>query len=239
MCARQGHALGTGATTLGGMSIRRTTLSLAIAAATAMGCGGPGVGPTPAGTGPRALPAGPYQSEAFAPRVAFTLPDGWWIPGDAPDYLGLQPVASGLVGIHLFRNPRAASQDAACPETPEPGVGDLDTDLLAWIRARPGLDTSNPRIVTVGGVRGLELDVAIAQGWKESCPFANGAPTVPLFVGGSYRWVVAGNERLRLTLLYVADGTVVVDVDAFDGTLMDDLVARAQPIVQSLSFAKP
>jgi hypothetical protein len=32
---------------------------------------------------------------------------------------------------------------------------------------------------------------------------------------------------------------VVVDVDAFDGTLMDGLVAAAAPIVQSLSFAKP
>lgn len=204
------------------------------------GCTGPGAGSAPSATsGPRALPAGSYQSQTFAPRVAFTLPDGWWIPSDARDYLGLEPVTSNEVGIHIFRNPRAASQDAACPETPEPGVGGLDTDLLTWIRARPGLVTSNPRLATVGGVRGLELDVAIIPGWKASCPFANGAPTVPLFVGDSFRWIVAGSERLRLTLLYVAGETVVVDVDAFDGNLMDDLTARAQPIVQSLSFATP
>jgi hypothetical protein len=221
------------------MRISRVAAALAIGAAMLAGCGGPGVGSTPAASGPRALPAGSYQSQAFKPRVAFTLPNGWWIPSDAPDYLGLEPVASSAVGIHLFRDPRAASQDAACPETPEPGVGELDTDLLTWIRSLPGLDTGAPRMVTVGGVRGLELDVAIVKGWKASCPFANGVPTVPLFVGDSFRWVVAGNERLRLTLLYVAGGTVVVDIDAFDGALMDDLAARAQPIVQSLSFAKP
>ena len=212
--------------------------ALVIAAAMLNGCGGPGVGRTPAASiGPQALPAGSYQSQAFVPRVAFALPDGWWIPSDVPEYLGLEPVTSSEIGIHLFRNPRAASQDAACPTTPEPGVGALDTDLLAWIRALPGLDSSNSRLVKVGGVPGLELDVRIIPGWTTSCPFADGVPTVPLFVGDSYRWVVAGSERLRLTLLWVADGTVVVDVDAFDGALMDDLAARAQPIVQSLSFA--
>ena len=52
--------------------------------------------------------------------------------------------------------------------------------------------------------------------------------------------MVAGNERLRLSLLDVpGGGTVVVDIDAFDGTLMDDLLAAATPIVQSLSFATP
>jgi hypothetical protein len=210
-------------------------------AALLAGCGGPGIGSatsTPA-SGPRALPAGSYQSQSFDPRVAFTLPDGWWIASDVADYLGLEPVASNQVGIHVFRNPKAAAQDAACTETPEPGVGGLDTDLVAWIRSRPGLETSNPRLVTVGGVRGVELDVQIIDGWKASCPFANGAPTVPLFVGNSYRWVVAGSERLQLTLLHVAGGTVVVDVDAFDGSLMDDLAPRARPIVQSFSFANP
>jgi hypothetical protein len=97
-------------------------------------------------------------------------------------------------------------------------------------------------MVTVGGLRGVELDLALNTGWTVSCPFASGIPTVPLFVGanGDLRWVIAGNERLRVALLDVpGGGTVVVDVDAFDGTLMDGLVAAAAPIVQSLSFATP
>ena len=79
----------------------------------------------------------------------------------------------------------------------------------------------------------------IVDGWQASCPFANGLPTVPLFVGqdNQLRWVVAGSERLRLSLLDVpGGGTVVVDIDAFDGSLMDGLLDAASPIVASFQF---
>ncbi len=70
----------------------------------------------------------------------------------------------------------------------------------------------------------------------------HGLPTVPLFVdpAGGLRWVVAGSERLRLSLLDVpGGGTVVVDIDAFDGSLMEGLLPVAAPIVGSFSFAVP
>jgi len=222
-------------------SMRRTVVLLAIVALVAAcdGIGGPARTADP--NRPQALQPGTYRSQAFQPPLTFTLPDGWWIPSDTADYLALQPVASDLVGIHVFRDPSAASQDAACPDMPEPGVGKLSTDLSSWIRGRPGFVTSNPRLAEVGGLRGIELDVAIVAGWTASCSFANGLPTVPLFVGpgASYRWVVAGSERLSLSLLDVpGGGTVVVDIDAFDGSLMDTLVSEATPIVQSFSFAR-
>ncbi len=203
------------------------------------GIGGPGATPTPAG--PQALPAGTYHSSAFQPQLTFTLPGGWWIAVDDPDYLALEPVTSNAVGIHVFRNPSAASQDPSCPETPQAGVGGQSTDLSSWIRSLKGLVTSNPRLAEDGGLHGVELDVSIAPGWTASCPFANGTPTVPLFVGqnASLRWVAAGSERLRLSLLDApGGGTVVVDIDAFDGSLMDALVSQATPIIQTFSFAR-
>jgi hypothetical protein len=207
------------------------------------GCAGTAREATPVSTpAPSALPAGTYTSAAFRPAVTYTVPGGWRIVSDAPDYFALQPVDSEIIGIHLFRDPLAASQDAACPITAEPGVGKLSLEIATWIRGLPGIVASSPRIVTVGGLRGVELDLALNTGWTASCPFADGLPTVPLFVGadGNLRWVVAGNERLRVDLLDVpGGGTVVVDVDAFDGTLMDGLLAAAAPIVQSFSFATP
>ncbi len=210
------------------------------------GCAGAPGGGSPAASPARsaapALPAGTYTSQAFQPPVTFTLPAGWWMPSDTADYLGLQPVDSDLIGIHLFRNPLAASQDLDCPTSGEPGVGTLSSELVAWIRGLPGFAVGNPRLVTVGGLPGLEIDVAIAAGWTASCPFANGLPTVPLFVGsnGSLRWVVAGDELLRLSLLDApGGGTVVVDIDSFEGSLMDTLLAAATPIVRSFSFATP
>ena len=96
-----------------------------------------------------------------------------------------------------------------------------------------------PVLVDVGGLRGVGVDIAIAAGWTQSCSFANGVPTVPLLTDGAgLRWVIAGSERLRLYVLDVPDGgTVIVDLDAFDGDLYDSLLRVGAPIVKSLEFA--
>ncbi len=224
---------------LGATTLARAAMSLALAVVLLSGCG---AATTPAPSLPAALPAGTHASQVFQPPVTYTLPAGWWNPSDQAGYFQLQPVESDVVGIHLFRDPLPASQDPACPTSAQPGVAATSVALVAWIRGLPGLTVGAPRIVTVGGLRGTELDVAIAAGWTTSCPFANGVPTVPLFVGsdGQLRWVVAGSERLRLDVLDVpGGGTVVVDVDAFDGSVWGQLVAAASPIVQSLVFAVP
>jgi hypothetical protein len=216
--------------------------SLILAAVLLAACSGAPAAATLAPTLPPALAPGTYTSAAFQPAVTYTVPDGWRVASDSSDYFALQPVNSEITGIHFFRDPQAASQDPSCPTSAEPGVGTLSLELATWIRSLPGFVASSPRMVTVGGLRGVELDLALNTGWTASCPFANGVPTVPLFVGsnGGLRWVVAGNERLRLDLLDVpGGGTVVVDIDAFDGTLFDELLVAATPIVQSLKFATP
>jgi hypothetical protein len=212
-----------------------------VAVVVGAGCGS-AASPTPAPTAPPvALPAGTYSSNTFMPKVTFTLPDGWLIAGDAPDYFVLQPVTSDAIGIHVFRSPLAASQDADCPIAAAPGVGTTAKDLVDWITTRPGLTTGDPVAVTMGGLGGLQVDVAIVEGWVPSCPFANGLPTVPLFVSptdAGFRWVIAGSERLRLNVLDVpGNGTVVVDIDDFDGSLMDEFLPTASPIVKSMRFA--
>jgi hypothetical protein len=211
-----------------------STLLVAILAL--VGCSPAPASPSPSPR-PTGLPAGTYSSTAFRPPVSFTVPAGWVVKADTERYFELQPAISDLVGIYLFRSPLAASQDRSCPDSAEPGVGTSSSALSAWITGLEGLQVSGPRPVTVGGLRGAELDVRIATGWSASCPFANGLPAVPLFVGpdGGFRWVVAGTERLRLHLLDAPDGaTIVVDVDAFDGALMADLLAAAGPIVRSM-----
>lgn len=209
-------------------------LLLAVAA-----CGGSTA--TPAATTPTAtaLPAGTYTSTVFQPGVTFTLPDGWVIAEDRSDYFQVRPVETDVVGLHLFRDVFAASQDPTCPTAAAPGVGRTSTELVTWIRGLAGLSVAAPVLVDVGGLRGVGVDIAIAGGWTQSCSFANGVPTVPLLTDGAgLRWVVAGSERLRLYVLDLPDGgTVIVDLDAFDGARYEDLLRVGAPIVKSLEFA--
>ena len=219
---------------------RSRWLGLVVALTVGAGCTG-NASPTPVAiTPPAGLPPGEYTTAAFTPPVTYTLPAGWLIAGDSPDYFALQPVTSDLIGIHVFRSPLAASQALDCPIAPAPGVGTAAADLVDWIRALPGLTVGDPVAVSLGGLGGFQLDVAIIEGWVLSCPFANGLPTVPLFVSPTdpdFRWVVAGTERLRLDILDVpGNGTVVVDIDAFDGSLMEALLPAAGPIVESMRF---
>jgi hypothetical protein len=95
-------------------------------------------------------------------------------------------------------------------------------------------------MATVGGLTGVSMDVGLKADWKQSCPFANGLPSVPLFnSSGIDHWVVVGNERLRLFLLDVpGGGTVAVDLDAFDGDQIEDLLSRSSGVLRSLQFAK-
>jgi hypothetical protein len=185
------------------------------------------------------LPAGTHTSSAFQPAVTFTVPDGWVLAADAADYLQLRPAGQDVLGMHLFRGVSALSQDPSCPVEAEPGVGTSSIELVSWIRGLDGLSVSSPAMVTVGGLLGSSIDVAIRDGWTQSCSFAEGLPTVPLLVdpGTGLRWVIAGGERLRLYVLDLPDGgTLIVDVDDFDGLQFDQLLSAALPIVKSLKF---
>jgi hypothetical protein len=203
-------------------------------------CGGSSAAPDASGPTSPPLPAGTYTSTAFQPAVTFTVPDGWEKAVDTPPYMLIRPAGSEILGIHLFRDAAAASQDPACPATPEPGVGTTSTELVAWLRGLPGLVVGTPVMATVGGLRGVSVEVGIKAGWTTSCPFAGGSPTVPLIASktAAYHWVIVGNERLRFYVLDLpAGGTVIVDLDAYDGTEYDALVKSAAPIVRSMQFA--
>jgi hypothetical protein len=218
--------------------VRRGLLILAMTLVLAACGSGEVASPTAPPESP--LAAGTHTSAAFEPAVTFTVPDGWVLDTDSAGYLQLRPADQQLLGIHLFRGVAAASQDPACPADPEPSVGTSSIELVSWIRGLKGLTVSSPALVTVGGLRGSSIDIGIADGWTQSCSFANGIPTVPLLVeqGIGLRWVIAGGERLRLYLLDLPDGgTLIVDVDDFEGSQFTAFLGVTAPIVKSLQFA--
>lgn len=188
------------------------------------------------------LPAGAHTTTSFQPVTTYTVPAGWVNPTDVADYFNLFPATdtSQSNGVHLFHNPQPLSQDPTCPSTAQAGVGTSSTELVAWIRSLKGLNVSQPALVTVGGLPGTQIDVSIHSNWTQSCPFANNLPTVALFYrpAATLGWWVAGDEKLRLFLLDVPNqGTVVIDLDSFDGSGFGDLLTSGSAIVKSLQFA--
>ena len=101
--------------------ISALVLLLAIAA-----CGGASLPPPQSALPPTqppltALASGTYTTAGFQPPVTFTVPEGWALAADTNLYANLRPVENDAIGVHLFRDPKAASQDASCPAAPEPG----------------------------------------------------------------------------------------------------------------------
>lgn len=218
------------------------TVALILALVTSVAVSACGSSATPAPTGPvdSPLPAGSHTSAVFQPAVTFTVPDGWALATDEADYLQLRPAGQDFLGIHLFRGVSAMSQDPACPIEAEPGVGTSSVELVSWIRGLDGLKVSSPAMVQVGGLIGSSVDISIQDGWTQSCSFANGLPTVPLLVdpGTGLYWVIAGGERLRLFVLDLpGGGTLIVDVDDFEGSQFEQFLPDAMSVVNSFQFA--
>jgi hypothetical protein len=185
------------------------------------------------------LTPGPHTSISFQPQLRYTVPAGWRNDADRTSSYELRPAGFQNGGLFLFTNVAIASQDEACTRVPATDIGRSADEFVAWIAERDGLSTTRPLPVSVGGLDGLMIEVALAADWTFSCPFAQGIPSMPLFTSldpnGVY-WAIAGSERLRLYVLRGPEGIVLIDIDAFIGADFADLLAQATPVVQSFEF---
>jgi hypothetical protein len=177
------------------------------------------------------LGEGTYTSLRFAPALTFTVPAGWnnpwderdafilWTPGWSPDNtLIMEP------GLHVRRDPRP---DGGCVDAT---VGTSAIELTTWVANHPAIVAGAPSPVEVGGLTGHQLDVSLADTWRESCPDGPGA--VWLFDGIYLRDPnrYPGFATWRLILLDLPDGGSVLI--AIDGTQVD----VAMPVVNSFVF---
>src|SRR5215207_6827785 len=102
----------------------------------------------------KALRPGEYHSVKFKPPLSFNVGKGWSnTANQLSDYIELGQ--QGEIGFVTFANVK---------EVWKPGttnVVDAPKDLLGWLQHHPYLKTSKPQPVTVGGVKGEQLDVLV------------------------------------------------------------------------------
>ena len=111
-----------------------------------------------------ALSPGEYHSEEFKPAFSFTVGKGWQTPDavikETPERLIIESTEEVMGGtLLIFRNP---------PEAYDPqkhiwvNVNSYE-DILSWFQNHPYLNTSNPEPVSVGGVKGVQLETDVAE----------------------------------------------------------------------------
>ncbi len=116
------------------------------------------------------LPAGRYHTTEFKPSVSFRIKgDDWRFEGptgvlgdpEHPDYLFFEKVPEGEIGffnlrkvqgVYKPRGPAGATEPVSAPD-----------ELVGWFQRHPYLKTSEPEPATVGGVKGVQFDVVLAN----------------------------------------------------------------------------
>jgi hypothetical protein len=198
----------------------------------------------------------PFGNPAAPVRVSYTVPDGWKVVDDQTAVFVLnrppgpptsQP--SAAMFIALLVQPRMAADfttgQACVPGDDAPGVGRGLPDLVAAIVARPGVVSTPPTAVTIGGHPGKLLDLRLAKSWTGSCTAPEG-PVVGLPIlngGGPAPGQPVGISRdhpVRLILLDLgSERTMAVVIFDFEPSQPDQFqqqVARVMPIIESFKF---
>ena len=121
------------------------------------------------------LEAGTYTTRAFRTPLTYNVPDGWANYEDLPGNFLLVPPSGSLDGVDAGTSDYIGVYDGVapfsgdCQERPEPSVALTPDAMGAWYASHPGLAVEGPEPVTIGGLDGVVLDLAIAEGESGVC----------------------------------------------------------------------
>jgi len=180
----------------------------------------------------RKLEPGTYRTEEFEPAFSFRVGGGWtYLPlGSKPDDLAL---ARGRTGLRFFR-----VREVFEPDERYDVVGAPD-DLVGWLRRHPFLRTSAPEPVTVGGIEGKRLDVAVGdlpRGYSGEC----GPDCVPLFrLSDATVLVIPKGDKAREIVLEDVGGDTVVIGFGGPANEVDEHAPEAQEVIDSMKWSGP
>ena len=179
----------------------------------------------------KALSPGEYHSVKFKPPLSFHVGKGWSNTEEQlSDYIEVSQ--QGDDGTLNFVNVK---------EVFKPGttnVVEAPKDLVGWFQNHPYLNTSKPKPVTVGGVKGEQFEVLVDHLPKDyygNC--GTGCLDIVNQSGGDrIGYFVEGRKRKVFVLEDVKGDTVVIwyaaPLDVFD-----EFAPEAQKVVDSVKWA--
>ena len=115
----------------------------------------------------------------------------------------------------------------------------LPDDIITWLQKHPYLKTSEPEPVTVGGEKGMQIDVEVPVP-KEYSEFICGSdPCIALFGGseGTVRVLVPAGGKNRVIVLEDVDGeTVIIMSNAYPASNFDTFIPKAQEVIDTVEW---
>jgi hypothetical protein len=176
------------------------------------------------------MPAGTYTSSTFTPALTFTVPVGWTNFNDAPGNFGLVPPRGDWWAIVHGGPPtdrvgvfqRIAPTGSRCGD--DAAAVRSAAAYVHWLRSNPGLSVTRLKRVMVSGLSGFVLDLSIRPGWKKTCKWSHGVPTVQFLHGVApteEQTITNTNPHPFATRLYLLDynhATFGIEIDAVHGS---------------------
>lgn len=168
------------------------------------------------------LESGSHTTSLFKPKITYSVPAGWWNFEDLPGNFLLVPPWGNLPGVNAGTSDyigiytSIAASAPGCEEGASRTVMRTPAAIAQWIKQHPGLNASTDTPVTIGGLRGLVLDIQMRKTWKKTCPFSKGMPIVQLIrgVGRSHlaHGIIPRPMKMRLYLLEYQHLTLAIEI---------------------------
>jgi hypothetical protein len=181
---------------------------------------------------PEALSPGEYHSVKFKPPLSFEVSKGWSITeNQVSDFIEL--TQQGEIDSLNFANVK---------EVYKPGttnVVDAPEDLFGWLQHHPYLKTSKPQPVTVGGVKGEQLEVLVDHLPKDPNGYC-GTDCLDIFYqsgGERIGYFKAFNRERRVFVLEDVKGETVAIWFASTADKFDKFAPEAQKVVDSVKWS--
>src|SRR5215207_1285330 len=180
----------------------------------------------------KALRPGEYHSVKFKPPLSFEVGKGW---SNNAEQLSdwIQLAQQGEIGTLQFAN---------VEEVFKPGTTNVEEapqDLVGWLQHHPYLKTSKPRPVTVGGLKGEQLEVLVEDLPKDPgyCGEPSGCLDIFNQSGGDQIGYFGKNHNARRVIVLgdVKGDTVVIWYAGPPGTF-DKFAPKARKVVESVRW---
>ena len=108
------------------------------------------------------LEPGTYTTVSFAPAITYTVPAGWANGEDLPGNFQLQ-LNDDVRYLGIYKH---ANVPFKCEEHPDLRLSQTVSDYTRWLRRHPLLHVTTPVPVSIGGLRGVYMDISKAPGTR-------------------------------------------------------------------------